>query len=467
MSRLAQAIQAASHDALVTVSLESLATEMATNEVSMEQHVEDLNALTTMATGLDKIVVSFESLENPTSAQRNDAREQALSILQMSGLSASDAIDIFPSMESEGTSAWEKFKAFLKRVWDFIVEAAKRIFEFVNKVLAQSTMAEKAVMSKLRQLRKKLKEEPNGGHGTSIRNGVTINASIPLRPAHRYILDSNNQAANFAAVKQNVETFIKGRDAVQVKLPVVIREVCEKLRKAVDQLAILGNDQQVSESIIKNSEALRAAAAPMFPDALTRALGFSQPDVPLIYDRVIRIAHPVTVADNLITDEQVAAHIGQFGLDVTQIETPALAEDMGNFPAMRISEIEELFKLVERLVDTGHSADQRRQWFALKGAVKQLNATVNGVIIAVLKKPDLSYEARVQMKMVLNASRAANKWVAAPFMQLNTINVRVADSLLNLAHDQMKNYELEDGLQDRLDKAAEEQRKKDKKKKDE
>jgi len=459
MSRLAQSLRAAAEDALSTVSLESLAAEMATQEVSMEQHVDDLNTMTSLATSLDNVVVSFESIDNPTAAQQNFAREQALSILTMSGLSTGEAANIFPSMEAEGTtSAWEKFKAFIKRVWDFIVEAAKRIYEFVTKVLAQSSMAEKAAMAKLRVLRKEL---------ASARNGVTIEAQIPLRPAHRYILDNKNEVNGLAGLKQNVNTFLKGRDAVQVKLPDVIENVAIKMVEAVDELALKGNDEQITASIIKNADLLRNAAAPMFPQALARTLGANGQEIPLIYDRIVKINDPVAVADNLITDEQVAAHIGQFGLDVIQIETPALNTDnMGTFPALRVSEIDELLKVAERLIDTGHSSFQQRKWMQMRGMVKTLNGMVNGVIIAVLKKPDLSYEARVQMKMVLNASRAANKWVAVPFMQLNTINIRVVDSILSLAADQIKNYELADSMQERADKAKEEAKKKSEKKSD-
>lgn len=453
MSLLAQSLRAASNDALLKVSLESLATEMADNEVSMEQHVNDLNTMTSLATSLDKVVVSFESIDNPTPAQHDFARDQALSILTMSGLSTGEASDIFPSMEAEGdfSKAWEKFKAFLKRVWDFIVEAAKRIYDFVTKVLKQSSMAERAAMSKLRNLRTELRK---------VKGGLSIDAQIPLRPAHRWILDKDNKVDGLSGLKHNVETFIVGRDAVQVKLAKVIQQVAEDMVEAVDLLALNGDDAKISASVEKNAAKLRAAAAPMFPQALARAMGFTTQEIPLIYDRYIQVNQPLAVRDDLITDEQVAAHIAQFGIDVLQYNSPALNPDaMGTFPALRISEIEELFKLAERLIDTGHSNDQQRQWQFLQSVVKRLNAMVNGVIIAVLKKNDLAPAARVQLRMVLNASRAANKWVAAPFMQLNTINVRVADSILTMAADQIKNYEITDSIQDRTDKAKAESQK--------
>lgn len=459
-NRLAHAVRAATKDAMLNVSLESLAMEMAAEEVSMERHIEDLTTLTAMATSLDNVVVTFESLENPTPAQHTFAREQALSILTMSGLSSGEANEMFPSMEAEGeSSAWEKFKAFIKRVWDFIVEAAKRVYEFVTKVLKQSSLAEKAAMSKLRLLRAELRK---------VKAGVTIEPQVKLRPVHRYMLDQQSKVVNVAGMKHNIDAFIKGRDAVQDALPKVIRKVCESMVEAVDELALKGTDEQISASIEKNGNALREAASPMFPEALARALGFHTQTIPLIYDRVVTINQPVAVRDELITDEQVAAHISQFGITVDQIQVPALdAENMGTFPALRVSEIEELLKLAERLIDTGHSADQKNQWDQLERMVKTLNMMVNGVIIAVLKKQNLAPAARLQMKMVLNASRAANNWVAAPFMQLNTINVRVVDSVLALAEDQIKNYELTDSMQDRTDKAAEERKKSEKKDKKE
>ena len=461
MNRLAHAIRAASDAALKTVSLESLAEEMVTDQVSMEQHLGDLTTITSLATSLDTVVVSFESIDNPTPAQRTFVRDQALSILTMSGLNPGEANDIFPSMESEekAPSAWEKFKAFLKRLWDFIVQAATKIYEFVEKVLKQSSLAERAAMSQLRLLRQDLKK---------IKSGLTIDAQLKLRPAHRYILDNENKVEGLAGLKRNIETFIKGRDAVQTKLPAIITKVAENMVTAVDKLALGGSEEQVSASIMANGSALRDSAAPMFPEALARALGAEGQEIPLIADRAVKINQPVAVRDELITDEQVAAHIAQFGIDVVQTHTPALGEDLGTFPALRASEIEELCKLAERLIDTGHSADQQRQWSKMKTLVKALNYQVNGVVVAVLKMKDLEPAARIQMKMVLNASNAANKWVGAPYMQLNTVNVRVANSILALVEDQIKNYEITDSMQERADKDAAEKAKqaeKDKKKK--
>jgi hypothetical protein len=444
---------------MLNVSLESLATEMATNEVSMEQQIDDLNTMTAMAASLDNVVVTFESFDNPTPAQQNFARDQALSILTMSGLSSGDATNIFPSMEAEGeSSAWEKFKAFLKRMWDFIVEAAKKIWDFVSNVLKQSSIAERAAMSKLRNLRGELRKN---------KNGVTIEAQLKLRPAHRYVFNDQGKVEGFTDLKRNVDGFLKGRNAVQDNLPKVIQKVAKDMVAAVDQLALKGSDEQISASIAANASALRQAAAPMFPEALVRALGCNSQQIPLIYDRMVSVNQPVAVRDDLITDEQVSAHIEQFGITVDQVPAAVIdAEKMGMFPALRVNEIEELLKLAERLIDTGHSADQQNQWRELQREVKLLNFQVNGVITAILKKQGLDPAARVQMKMVLNASRAANKWVAAPFMQLNTINVRVVDSLLAMAEDQIKNYELADSMQERLDKAAVERKKEDDKKKD-
>jgi hypothetical protein len=44
-------------------------------------------------------------------------------------------------------------------------------------------------------------------------------------------------------------------------------------------------------------------------------------------------------------------------------------------------------------------------------------------------------------------------------MQINTVNIRVVESLLALAFDQIKNYELKDSMQERVDKKAEEEKK--------
>lgn len=456
MSRLAHAVRSASDDALLNVSLESMAAEMGDTTVSMEQHAEDLETMLTLVHGLEGVVVSVESVgDAPLSYQRH-ARTQALGFLTMSGLSASEADTIFPSLEAEQPStAWEKFKAFIARLWKFITEAAKRLFLYVRSLLDKSSIAEKAAMSQLRKLRKEL---------AGITGALTRDPTIKLRPAHRYLFNQEGALSSLADVEQNVNAFIKGRNAVQKTLPDVIAKVAQDLVNAVDALSLHGNAAQVTASIEKNLPALRDAVSPMFPEALASKLGAQDYVIPLIHDREVQISRPVEGHDAAITDEQLASRISQFGIDVSQIQVPSVGgDDLGTFPALRVVEIAKLIKLAETLIDEGYSADQRRTWNKIDGLVRGLAFSVDGVLKTVIKMEELDPAARDALKLILNARHAAAKWASAPYMQLNAVNVRVVNSVLALVADQIQNYELQDTMQERADKEKLERAKQEKK----
>lgn len=463
MNRLAHAVRAASNDAYLKASLETLADDLSQSNVSMEQHYEDLQTMVNLTHGLETIVVSAESMGYMQRATHERFRSQALDYLTLSGLSHNEAANVFPSFESEGSDAepskvsgaWEKFKEFIARMWKYIIEAAKKAYEFVRQFLKKSSMAEKAAMAKLRSLRAAI---------GPIRSGLTIDAKIPLRPAHRYLLSPSGELGNLSGLRSNVEDFIKARDMVQTKLPELLKQTTAHMIQALDALALGGKPEEVSASIVKNTPAILKAVSPMFPHALAQALGAKDLMIPLIHDRALKVKQPIADRDDLITAEQAKAYVTQFGIEVTQVDTPANLEKLGTFPALSIAEIETLLKLVEKLIDTGHSADQERQWTSTNRQIGFVGADLDDVIAKILKMKDLSPQARTGMLLAANARHAMSKWAAAPFTQLNTVNIRVVDSLLALAADQIKNYEIKDSKEEKVEKDKAEREKEERRK---
>jgi hypothetical protein len=452
MNRLALAVRSASEDALSQVSLESLADGIQNQNVSLEQEWTYFDDLLTLATGLENAVVSVESIEQPSITQYRLAREQAITFLKMSGVPDREVVDIFPSLEADNPkSGWERFKAFLVKLWNFIVEAAKKLYEFIDKILKKSSLAEKAAMMQLRALRSELSQR---------RNGLTKETTIPFQPGHRYLtecqmgqrsqLSSTDAVLDLPAIVRNIQTFKDNRDAFQDKMPQVVNEVIENLIKAIDALALGGTDEQISASVIAHGDNIKQAVAPMFPAGLKSALGFPDYTIPLIYDRVLTINDPAPGEDiSQMTTGQIKDYISQLGLNVEQIETPADLPQMAVFPAMRINEIEQLLKIAESLINEGHSTDQQRKWKRLKTLSMSLGMDIDGVIKTVLKKQGLESEAQSILTLALNARHAMTKWISAPFMQINTVNIRVVESLLKLASMQIQNYELKDSAQEK------------------
>jgi hypothetical protein len=451
MNRLALAVKLASEDALTQVSLESLASDVHAECLGFESDLTYVNDMVTLAGGLEATVVSVESIEQPTMSQYRLAREQAFSFLKMSGLSDCEVAEIVPSLEADDPkTAWQKFKDFLVRLWNFIVNAAKKLYQFVDTILKKSSLAEKAAMMQIRTLRTELSQK---------RDGLTIASTIKLRPAHRYLTacqlhsTSIDVKLDLPSITRNVDAFRKTRDAFQNKMPEVVGKVIEDLITVINDLALGGTDEQIAASVEAHTEAMKNAVLPMFPSGLKSALGFTENPVPLIYDRVLTIHDPAPGQDiSTYSSNDVKDLIGQLGLSVDQVEHPLDPASAGTFPALRISEIEQILKLAAVLIDEGHSADQQRKWKRLRSLSMSLGMDVESTIKVVLKREGLSSDARSALTLALNTRQAMNRWISAPFLQINTVNIRVVEALLALASDQLKNYELKDSAQERDEK---------------
>lgn len=445
MSRLASAIKAASTDALLVANLESMTSDMSNEIVSMEQYLDDLDDMVNLANGLETTVITLESLSAPSFAQQNSMRSQAVGFLKMSGLSDLEVTEIFPSLESKNpNAAWEKFKAFLVKLWSFIVETAKKVYQFIDNVIKKSSLAEKAAMMQLRKLR---------AESVARRNGLTIDPQIKLRPAHRYLLPPGESSIrDMSQLTATLRDYRQARDMIQVKMPEILLNVAKELIVAIDGLALSGTDDEVSLSIANSDAAIRKAVEPMFPRGLQAALGAPDLRIPLIYDREIVILEP---SANMETD--LKDYLGQLGVSIDQATHPANPESLGTFPALRTNDIDRLLSLAAELIDEGHSADQQRKWQRLKGISISLGLDIDSALKTILRKQGLTPEARDTLKLALNARQAMSKWISAPFMQLNTVNIRVVESVLSLAADQIKNYELKDSVQERVDRKNKEE----------
>lgn len=459
MTRLAQALKHASEDVLNYVGLESLASQIETSQVSMETHMDDLNQLIDLADGLQSIVVTVESMDEPTLAQQNALRGLALTQLTQTGLTVTEATNIFPSLEAEkSSSGWEKFKAFILRLWEVIVKAAKVVYDFVSKALKQNSVAEAAAIVKIRQLR---------SASRNMRGAISVKKAVPLRPAHRYFFTPQGEVTDVLHLRASVQEYIKVRDNVQKKLPETILKVMTDLMTVVGEFALSGDDAQISASIESKGPKLMDAIAPMFPDNLARSFGIPvAKGVPLIYDRVVRVDGEQADYANMNTDE-IKNAVRTFGISVAQVDHPVDENtQMGEFRMTTINEVSELLDLAAGLIDSTHSADMEKQWRRLKTAAASMTLDVGSVLRVLLDKRELSPEARSIIALATACRHAVNRWVSSPFGQFDTVNIRVVNAVLAMAEDQIKNYEIEDGAEQRAEtKRAEEARRKEKQEK--
>jgi len=468
MKRLGFAIMAAHNNAATRVSFESHVDELNDLNVSLEAQLQEIDDLTQLASGLEGVVTSFESIDRPTYQHHLNARSQALSLLRMSGLSASESRQLVPSMEAgEASSGWQKFKAFLLKLWEMVKVAAKKVYAFIDNILKSSTVAEKAAILKLRVLRQKL----------AARSGsMSVKATVPLRSAHGYIVGSTFKGQDLTLmIPQSVEDvnatvaeWKKGRSIIQTKLPATLKQVSKDLKAAIDGLALTGTDEEVSTSIINSRDVIHDAIDPMFGGYLKTHLGLGVPGAfdmyPLVYDRVLKF-HGVSDAsegreyDNLSAADREAL-LSEYGVSVEQIDLEDIAKEGVSISAASTRDIDSLLKSAQLLLDEGYSSDQSRSWNSLKRNLDFYGAAVEGVLKAVLKRENLDQDARNLITFALHARRALLKWASAPYAQINTLNVRVVESLLALCSDFITNLD-ESEVEKRERDVAEKKTKKD------
>lgn len=442
MNYVAQAIRSARDEACGTITMESILSDLDNQDRVIGQITEDQETMTVLAEGLTKIAVSAESVSPGDYVTQNALRLSAVEHLRVAGMDDAEAQAVFPSLEAvDHKTGWERFKVFIDKLWDFIVKAAKQIFSVVDGILKKSSVAEKMAMTRMRLLREEFEKR---------KAGLSVSPTIQLRPAHAYLLSPTGELQGMVGLRANIDNFRKSRDAMQAKLPVLLDKVTEDLVKACNQLNVTNpDDAVVSATIENNSTAILNAVRPMFPEVLARELGAVDYKLPLIFDRVIEINNPSVDDFDLDSDEGAGQYIAQLGTEVVQVKVPGVdVEKLGTFPAMRIQEIEETFKLCRQLLDEGHSTDQRRQWYRTRRQAFDLDRGLSAMLRGILKRQGLSLEARATLKMALNAKAAAGRWVSAPYVQINAVNVRVVQSLLTLIQSQLQNLEVEGGSSD-------------------
>lgn len=444
MKPLALALQQARDHAFGEVALESIAEELGNFDRSYEDVVEEQETMTALADGLGKIVVSAEALSDDDHVAHRGLYLAALEHLQVAGVSMEEAQEILPAPEkSAARRGWERFKEFLRKLWKFIVEAAKRIFQVVDGLLKKSSVAEQMAFAQLRRLRLAANEK---------KAGLSVEPVLPLRPAHRYFFTPDGVPKNFTELQRNVAAFKEARNRIQNTLPQVIDQMIENLTSAVNALNVTHEDDAVvSASITQNLPAIIKAFEPMYPENLAVALGATNMQIPLVFDRMIELHVPDETVLNADAPEDVAHYISQLGLSVGQVEVKSVdLEKLGTFPAMRHDEIQQLLRLATSLLEENQSTDQTRAWKLLQTKIKVFNKVLDKVVNVILKRRSgLTPEARIGLRLTLTAMQAIARWAAAPYVQLNAVNVRVCQSVLAMAQDQLNNYDDTDTMEER------------------
>lgn len=452
MSHLALMVRRASTNVAQRVSMEQLLEAAETDNLSMEQLFDEHEQLSALHEGLSATVVSFENLSDPTDRDYQNARTQIGSQLRMVGMSASDAADIVPSMENR-SSAWENFKAFLERLWKMITELAKKVWTFIATALKRSTEGEKLAMARLNFLVKR-------GLGLA-RDGMTVNPTIPLTMAHAYLFSPPTMEiapgqyqggdeisttwrrgpvlSDPEHLVANVAAFVKARDAFEVGYVNHIHAQVDKV------IAALKQGTGMSSSDLSGAVAVQSAIADavreLSPDAMLRAMGGMKNPIPLVFDRALFVEGTPAMAVRWDNPVAVNEYMNSLGVDVVQVPVKLDTENLGSFPAMRWRELTRTVERAINLIDTGHSADQRKRWNQLQDRIEMLESHTSAMRNLTKRLDNVDPNIAVIFEMAYRFYQNALKWATAPYRKMGAVNIMVVNSLIAMVQSQLDNYQ--------------------------
>lgn len=452
MSHLAQMVRRASQAVGQRVSMEELLEAATADNVSMEQLFDEQEQLLALHDGLSATVVSFESLTDPTDHEYRSVRTQIGSQLRMVGMSPVDAAEIVPSMEDR-SSAWENFKAFLERLWKMIVELAKKVWAFITTALKRSTEGEKLAMARLNFLLKS---------GLPLaRDGMTVNQTIQLTPAHLYLFAPPSmevaQGPNRGADKvstvwrrapmladadqlvANVAAFVKARDAFEVGYVDHVHAQVDKVIAALKQ----GNSVTTGDltGTVAIQSAIADAVRELSPEAMVRAMGGAKNPIPLMFDRALLVEGMPAMTVRWDDPAQINEYMNSLGVDVVQINTKVDPEKLGTFPAMRWRELTNAVNRAINLIDTNHSADQRKRWNRLQDRIELLESHTNAMRAIAKRQDNVEPNIALIFEMSFRFYQNALKWATAPYRKMGVVNIMVVNSLIAMVQSQLENYQ--------------------------
>lgn len=458
MSHLAQMVRRASNAVAERVSMEELL-EAATNDnVSMEQLFDEQEQLLALHDGLTATVISFEGLSEPTDHDYQNVRAQIGSQLRMVGMSAGDAAEIVPSMEDR-SSAWENFKAFLERLWKMITELAKKVWAFITTALKRSTEGEKLAMARLNFLLKR---------GLPLaRDGMSVNPTIQLTPAHLYLFAPPSmevaQGPNRGADKvttiwrraplladaeqmvANVAAFVKARDAFEISYVNHIHAQVDKVIAALKQGNSISTNDLTGTVAIQST--IADAVRELSPDAMVRAMGGAKNPIPLVYDRALLVEGTPAMAVRWDNPAAVTEYMNSLGVDVVQVNTHIDPEKLGTFPAMRWRELATAVNRAINLIDTAHSADQRKRWNQLQDRIELLESHTSAMRAVAKRLDNVEPNIALIFEMAFRFYQNALKWATAPYRKMGALNIMVVNSLIAMVQSQLNNYQDAQGFQ--------------------
>lgn len=451
MSYLAQAVRRASTAGATRVSMEQLLDSATTDSLSMEELFDEHDQLQALHDGLTATAISFESLSEPTDRDFQNVRTQISSQLRMVGMTAADAADIVPSMEDRN-SAWESFKAFLERLWKMITELAKKVWAFITTALKRSTEGEKLAMARLNFLLKR---------GLPLaRDGMTVSPTVQITMAHAYLFAPPSMEVSPGKVNPdekirtiwrrgpvlsdpehlvaNVAGFVKARDAFEIKYVEHVHAQIAKVTAALKAGKQVTPEDMSGTLVIQS--AITDAVRELSPEAMVRAMGGAKNPIPLIFDRALIVEGSSAASVHWDDPHSINEYMNSLGVDVVQAKTRVDPEQLGTFPAMRWTELSKTLNRAVNLIDTNHSADQRKRWERLQDEIVAMEAQASYLRDKVRRLGDVGPGVAAVVELTFRFYQHALKWATAPYRKMGALNIMVVNSMIAMVDTQLANY---------------------------
>lgn len=433
MSTLARHIRTAVSQRYAGLSMESAMADFEGRAVTLEHLMEDIASMESLCSGL---VASMSLMDNAPAETHGVIREQVVSMLSVAGMD--DISELVPSLESTEPGAWDRFKAFVLRLWNTIVEMYDRVSKFISDLLRRSTIAEKVAIAKVKDLRKKV--------ATRARHGITVKAELPARVNQAPLFDRTNQFSGAAEAVSVIGQYQKTRDALQRRYVGVLLDALADVELKTN-LKNVPKEEQVAA--VQAAHAAAAKAVLKVDPAIVRKILNTNPKgrLPLYYDRELAVMGPDLSAFKGAAPADVMDMISQIGVQVIQVPVPELnTSAMPVIRALRPEELARLLNACETLLDVNHSSEVMKDWEKIEDRLSSLKKTSERTAeyVATLDQNTLIPGFRETLTDLIRFSTFGLRWAAAPYQQMTSLNTRLVNAVLSLVEQHVSNYTTSD-----------------------
>lgn len=428
---------------------------------AMESHLKEVGELTNSFNLLNGVVLSVESIENPTRAHFQNAHQMVASIIERHSLTM-EAIGLEGlGLEQEKSGVWAKFVAFIKNLLKIIGEMLSKAKDFLAKFFVAMSVEEKIALAKLGEMTKKLK---------TVRHGLSKEAHFDGRPGHYYAVPFDASASIGTAFKGlgvssaggvptigfkdllgHLKSFDAKMEGLHNSISSSASKMIEDLISMIDRLCAEGVDPAKAEVAVTEIQGRLEHFYESFRDDVLEghfeSMVKEDGTLPLAYDRSLMVTPKY---QRPAEQSQFNPSVSLSSYRVIQVPREKLGfPEAIRWEALSPMEVEQLIRITKSLLDDSLSSQVKSAWKREIAGLASLVSHANASYVRLLDQQSIPADVRVLAGRLLSCAKDLHRLAVMPHSDLVSVSMRVVNSLIAVISDSLDNLEMSDGTEKR------------------